>query len=47
MLASRAAVALTRDGEITALAASTEIGQGTTTMFAQITADAIGVPVDG
>ena len=46
MLASRAAVSLSRDGRITALAASTEIGQGTTTMLAQITADAIGVPVE-
>jgi CO/xanthine dehydrogenase Mo-binding subunit len=46
MLASRAAVVLTRDGRITALAASTEIGQGTTTMLAQITADALGVPVE-
>ncbi len=46
MLASRAAVVLTRDGVIKALAASTEIGQGTTTMLAQITANAIGVPVE-
>jgi CO/xanthine dehydrogenase Mo-binding subunit len=46
MLASRAAVTLSRDGQITALAASTEIGQGTTTMLAQIVADALGVPVD-
>jgi CO/xanthine dehydrogenase Mo-binding subunit len=46
MLASRASVVLGRDGAITALAASTEIGQGTTTMLAQITADALGVPVE-
>jgi CO/xanthine dehydrogenase Mo-binding subunit len=46
MLASKAAVSLAPDGRITALAASTEIGQGTTTMLAQITADAIGVPVE-
>jgi CO/xanthine dehydrogenase Mo-binding subunit len=46
MLASRAAVVLTRTGRIKALAASTEIGQGTTTMLAQVTADALGVPVD-
>ncbi len=46
MLASRASVVLGRDGSITALAASTEIGQGTTTMLAQITADAMEVPVD-
>ncbi len=45
MLASRAAVSLSRDGRIRALAASTEIGQGTTTMLAQTTADALGVPV--
>ena len=41
--ASRAAVLLTRDGRFKALAASTEIGQGPTTTFAQITADALGV----
>jgi CO/xanthine dehydrogenase Mo-binding subunit len=46
VLASRAAVALTKRGAFLALAASTEIGQGTTTMLAQITADALGVPVD-
>lgn len=46
MLASRAAVALTRRGEIVALAASTEIGQGTSTMFMQIVAEALDVPVD-
>jgi CO/xanthine dehydrogenase Mo-binding subunit len=46
MLASRAAVVLTRKGQLKALAASTEIGQGTTTMLAQVTADALGVPVD-
>jgi CO/xanthine dehydrogenase Mo-binding subunit len=45
VLASRAAVALTRDGDIRALTAATEMGQGTTTMFAQITADALGVPI--
>ena len=44
-LQSRAAVSLTRDGEIHVLAASTEIGQGTNTMFAQVVADALGVPV--
>src|SRR5262245_18417365 len=42
-LASRAAVSLTRDGEIRVLAASTEIGQGTTTLFAQMVARALGV----
>jgi CO/xanthine dehydrogenase Mo-binding subunit len=45
-LASRAAVSLTRDGEIRVLAASTEIGQGTNTMFAQIVAEALGVEVE-
>jgi CO/xanthine dehydrogenase Mo-binding subunit len=46
MLASRAAVALGPDGAITALAASTEMGQGAITTFAQIVADAVGVPPD-
>ena len=45
-LASRAGVALTRGGQLYVLAASTEIGQGTNTMFAQVAADAIGVPVE-
>jgi CO/xanthine dehydrogenase Mo-binding subunit len=45
-LASRAGVAVTRDGKIYVLAASTEIGQGTNTMFAQVAADALGVPFD-
>ncbi len=43
-LASRAGVALLRDGRLYVLAASTEIGQGTNTMFAQVAADALGVP---
>jgi CO/xanthine dehydrogenase Mo-binding subunit len=43
-LASRAAVSLTREGELRVLAASTEIGQGTNTLFAKIAADALGVP---
>ena len=43
-LASRAGVALTRKGELYVLAASTEIGQGTNTMFAQVASDALGVP---
>src|SRR4029453_19243267 len=42
-LASRAAVSLTREGEIRVLAASTEIGQGTTTLFAQMVAGVLGV----
>jgi CO/xanthine dehydrogenase Mo-binding subunit len=45
-LASRAGVALTKDGKLFVLAASTEIGQGTNTMFAQVAADALGVPFD-
>jgi|CXWL01.1.fsa_nt_gi CO/xanthine dehydrogenase Mo-binding subunit len=43
-LASRAGVALTKKGELYVLAASTEIGQGTNTMFAQVASDALGVP---
>lgn len=43
-LASRAGVALTKNGELIILAASTEIGQGTNTMFAQVASDALGVP---
>jgi CO/xanthine dehydrogenase Mo-binding subunit len=43
-LASRAAVSLTREGELRVLAASTEIGQGTNTLFVKIAADALGVP---
>lgn len=45
-LASRAGVALTSKGKIEVLAASTEIGQGTSTMFAQIAADTLGVPYE-
>ncbi len=43
-LASRAGIALTKTGELIVLAASTEIGQGTNTMFAQVASDALGVP---
>ncbi len=43
-LASRAAVALTRKGEVRVLAASTEIGQGTITMFTDLAARTLGVP---
>lgn len=43
-LASRAGIALTKEGELIVLAASTEIGQGTNTMFAQVAADALGAP---
>jgi CO/xanthine dehydrogenase Mo-binding subunit len=44
-LASRAAVELTETGA-RVLVASTEIGQGTRTMHAQIVADALGIPFD-
>ena len=45
-LASKAALALTARGA-RILVASTEIGQGTRTMLAQIVADTLGVPYDG
>jgi len=41
-LASRAAVELGRDGVVRVLAASTEIGQGATTVFQQIVGEALG-----
>src|SRR5262249_53190793 len=44
-LASRASLALTERGA-RILVASTEMGQGTRTMHAQIVADALGVPYD-
>ena len=44
-LASRAAVELTEHG-VRVLTSSTEIGQGTRTMHAQIVADALGVPYE-
>ncbi len=44
-LASRASLALTADG-VRVLVASTEIGQGTRTMHAQIVADALRIPYD-
>ncbi len=43
-LGSRAAVELGPRGRPRVLAASTEIGQGTITMFAQLVGDALGVP---
>jgi CO/xanthine dehydrogenase Mo-binding subunit len=46
MLASKAGLSITKDGELLVLAASTEIGQGTNTIFAQIAADTLGVPFD-
>jgi CO/xanthine dehydrogenase Mo-binding subunit len=45
-LASIVAVEGTAEGRARVLAASTEIGQGTSTIFAQIAADALGVPYD-
>jgi CO/xanthine dehydrogenase Mo-binding subunit len=45
-LRSRAGVELSRDGTIRIDAASTEIGQGTTTILAQIVADTLDVPYD-
>ncbi len=45
-LASKAGVELTRDGRVVVLAASTEIGQGTNTMFSQIAAETLGAPLD-
>lgn len=44
-LASRAAIELTEKGALI-LVASTEIGQGTRTMHAQIVADALGIPYE-
>ncbi len=45
-LASRAGVSLTREGGIHVEAASTEIGQGTNSMFAQIVAETLGLPYE-
>jgi len=45
-LGSRAAVSLTREGELRVLAASTEMGQGTTTLFGQIVAQTLGIPAE-
>lgn len=45
-LASQAGISIARDGRIKVLAASTEIGQGTNTLFAQIAAETLGVPCD-
>ena len=45
-LASVVAVEATAEGRVRVLAASTEIGQGTNTIFAQIAADALGVPIE-
>src|SRR5207244_2242545 len=45
-LASKASLALTERGTVRILVASTEIGQGTRTMHAQIVADTLGIPYD-
>jgi CO/xanthine dehydrogenase Mo-binding subunit len=45
-LASEAAVEAAPDGHIRVLTASTEIGQGTNTIFAQIACDALGITCD-
>ncbi len=45
-LASRVSVEATREGSIRILAASTEIGQGTNTIFSQIAADALQIGYD-
>src|SRR5262249_31061481 len=42
----KAAVELTENGRARLLTASTEIGQGTRTIFAQIVAEELGVPID-
>jgi CO/xanthine dehydrogenase Mo-binding subunit len=46
MLESEAAVEATADGRVRVLAASTEMGQGTNTVFTQIVADALGLGYD-
>ena len=45
-LASVASVEAAPDGHVRVLAASTEIGQGTNTVFAQIACDALGIDCD-
>src|SRR5207247_8309606 len=45
-LGGKVAVEAAADGTFTILTASTEIGQGTKTIFSQIAADALGVPLD-
>jgi CO/xanthine dehydrogenase Mo-binding subunit len=45
-LGSLVAVEATQGGGVRVLAASTEIGQGTNTVFSQIAADALGIDVD-
>jgi CO/xanthine dehydrogenase Mo-binding subunit len=45
-LASEAAVEITREGRVRVLAGSTEMGQGTNTIFTQIAADTLGLDCD-
>jgi CO/xanthine dehydrogenase Mo-binding subunit len=45
-LASEVAMEATRDGGVHVLAGSTEMGQGTNTIFSQIAADALGLDCD-
>jgi CO/xanthine dehydrogenase Mo-binding subunit len=45
-LASEAAVEVTRDGRVQVLAGSTEMGQGTNTVFTQIAAETLGLHCD-
>jgi CO/xanthine dehydrogenase Mo-binding subunit len=45
-LASVVGAEATTEGRVRVLAASTEMGQGTNTIFAQIAADALGLPYD-
>ena len=45
-LASVVAIEAAADGRVRVLSSNTEIGQGTNTIFAQIAADALGVPLD-
>ena len=45
-LASEAALEVTREGRVRVFAGSTEMGQGTNTVFAQIAAEALGLDID-
>jgi CO/xanthine dehydrogenase Mo-binding subunit len=45
-LASVVTVEATREGRVRVLTSSTEIGQGTNTVFAQIAADALGIAIE-
>ena len=45
-LASVVAIEASADGRVRVLSSNTEIGQGTNTIFAQIAADALGMPLE-